>query len=141
MSDPRAQGQYQVRFAYGEQGMRELGDADLLVVADELDAEGDAVTLALAASVVRRVLDAQAERGDRVSVGVVARGRADASFAVEDVLAAGAVIDALAEAGIDHCSPEAAAVAAAYGGLKHATGHLVRASVTARLLRESADRP
>ena len=81
---------------------------------------------------------AQAERGDRVSVGVVARG-SDVSFDVADVLAAGAVVDALGAAGIDHCSPEAAAVGAAYSALKHATRHLISASVPARLARESAD--
>lgn len=136
-NDPRSQSRYQVRFGYGEAGIRELADADVLVVADELEADGSAVTLATAASVAERVLAAQTERGERVSVGVVARGREDVSFAVEDVLAAGAVIDALAEAGLDHCSPEAAAAAAAYTGLRQATGHLVSASVTARLLRES----
>lgn len=144
-SDPRAQLQYQVRFAWGSAGERELAGADLLVVADELvDADAPAApgtaTMATASAVAQRVLDAQTERGGRVAVGVVARGRADVSFAVEDLLAAGAVIDALAEVGIDHCSPEAAAAAAAYTGLRRATGHLVSASVTARLMRESAVR-
>ena len=53
-------------------------------------------------------------------------------FAVEDLLAAGAVIDALAEVGIDHNSPEAAAAAAAYTGLRRATRHLLSASASAR---------
>ena len=39
-------------------------------------------------------------------------------FAVEDLLAAGAVVDALASRGIDYASPEAAAACAAFTGLR-----------------------
>ncbi|MBI5160134.1 MAG: phosphosulfolactate phosphohydrolase, partial [Micrococcales bacterium] len=149
-ADPRAQLQYQVRFAYGPAGERELAAADVVVVADEISAPAselsapaselsdpasapasdlpgsepevpDVATIATASAVAQRILAAQTQRGDRVSVAVIARGRADVSFAVEDLLAAGAVIDALAEIGIDHCSPEAAAAAAAYIGLRRAT--------------------
>ena len=61
-------------------------------------------------------------------------------FAVEDLLAAGAVIDALADVGIDYCSPEAAAASAAFTGLKNATGHLIGASASGRQLAESGRR-
>ncbi len=106
-----------------------------------------------ASAVAERVTRLQAERGDRCVVAIVAAGadhaaRSDAAdaageawdvpgspdFAVEDLLAAGAVLDALAAVGIDHTSPEAAAACAAYTGLRRATKHLVSASEGAREL-------
>ena len=50
-------------------------------------------------------------------------------FAVEDFLAAGAVIDALGDAGIDFTSPEAAAAAGAFAFLKNASAHILSASI------------
>ncbi len=47
---------------------------------------------------------------------------------VEDLLAAGAVVDALVATGIDHTSPEAAVACAAYTGLRRAVRHLVSAA-------------
>jgi 2-phosphosulfolactate phosphatase len=83
-------------------------------------------------AVARWVLDRQAAKGDRFTIAVVAAGgvRADGTprFTVEDLLAAGAVIDALAVVGIDYCSPEAAAACAAFTSLTRATAHLVSAS-------------
>ena len=91
----------------------------------------------------RSVLARQTEKGDRFSVAVIAVGerRGDESirFAMEDLLVAGAVIDALADRGIDHCSPEAAAAAASFVGLKRAVKHLVKASETGQALA-AADR-
>jgi 2-phosphosulfolactate phosphatase len=55
-------------------------------------------------------------------------------FAVENQLAAGAVIDALATLGIDFCSPEAAASCAAFTGLRGAVAHLLTASASAQQL-------
>ena len=84
-------------------------------------------------AVAEWVLARQAEKGDRFRVAVIAAGdeRADGMrFAVEDLLGAGAVIDALAVVGIDYCSPEAAVATAAFGALKRATGHLISASVS-----------
>jgi len=75
-----------------------------------------------------------------VKVAVVAGGevRDDETvrFSVEDLLAAGAVIDALGALGIDACSPEAAAASAAYTGLSRATRHLFTASSSGVELRE-----
>jgi 2-phosphosulfolactate phosphatase len=83
-------------------------------------------------AVARWVLDRQAVKGDRFTVAVIAAGavRADGTprFTVEDLLAAGAVVDALAGIGIDYCSPEAAAACAAFTSLTRATEHLVSAS-------------
>ncbi|QEO09212.1 2-phosphosulfolactate phosphatase [Protaetiibacter larvae] len=150
MSDARTQSSYQVRFEWGAEGalavepgvhaivwVDELGTEELPPVSAEL------VTGALhnAAALGRWSLERQAELGGRFVVAVVAAGarQPDGSlrFAVEDLLAAGAVIDAIAELGIDHQSPEAAAAASAYTGLRNATRHLVSASVSARELREA----
>jgi 2-phosphosulfolactate phosphatase len=73
-------------------------------------------------------------RGERTSIAILAAGTNDGGFAVEDFLAAGALIDALATEGIDFCSPEAAAAAASFVGLRGAVGHLITASVTGREL-------
>ncbi|WIA99963.1 hypothetical protein [Curtobacterium sp. MCBA15_012] len=103
-----------------------------------------------ARAVAERVTGLQAERGDRCVVAVVAAGRtagphpdaaeaagepADTAAApdpaVEDLLAAGAVVDALVAVGIDHTAPEAAAACAAcaaYTGLRQAVRHLVSAA-------------
>lgn len=108
--------------------------------------------LANATAVAERVTSLQAALGDRCVVAVVAAGAhpgpalddvaqaagesADVPDApdpaVEDLLGAGAVIDALSAVGIDHCSPEAAAACAAYTGLRRAVRHLVTASESAR---------
>jgi len=133
--------------------MAALGaSADILVWVDELPGPSPrtpsteaalvmVANVATAGVVAEAILAAQTERGDRTSVAVVAAGarRGDGSerFAVEDLLAAGAVIDALAERGIDHSSPEAAAACASFTGLRRATAHLISASVTAQAEREA----
>jgi len=133
---------YQVRFDWAAAGAESIGDgADAVVWVDQLAATEVAVaqhplvvsgSIQNRAAVARWVLDRQAERGDRFTVAVVAAGerRADGSprFAVEDLLGAGAVIDALAAVGIDYCSPEAAAACAAYTSLAGAAAHLISAS-------------
>ncbi|WP_162942796.1 2-phosphosulfolactate phosphatase [Cryobacterium soli] len=153
MSDAQPQIKYQVRFDWGLAGFQALAaEADVVVLADELppvDAAHGFPTpvtshtvivagLATSALVADWALARQTEKGDRFSVAVIAVGerRADGSirFAMEDQLAAGAVIDALAERGIDHCSPEAAAAAASFTGLKRAVKHLVKASETGQAL-------
>ena len=149
MSDAQPQIKYQVRFDWGLAGFQALAaDADVIVLADALPAVDaglglptpvtahTVITADLAGSalVADWALARQTEKGDRFSVAVVAVGesRADGSirFAMEDQLVAGAVIDALAALGIDHCSPEAAAAAASYVGLRRAVKHLVKASET-----------
>lgn len=133
---------YQVRFDWGAAGAESIGvDADAVVWVDQLPASEVAVpqhplvasgSIQNRAAVARWVLDRQSERGDRFTVAVAAAGelRADGSlrFAVEDLLGAGAVIDALATVGIDYCSPEAAAACAAFTSLAGAAAHLISAS-------------
>lgn len=126
-------------------------DADAVVWVDQFGGEplpdfGRTVVggrLQNAAAVARWVLARQEQAGGtRFHVAVVAAGatRPDGSlrFAVEDLLAAGAIIDEISALGIDHSSPEAAAAAAAATGLRRATRHLLTASATAR---ESAPSP
>ena len=90
-------------------------------------------------AVARWILEHQRALGHRVRVAVVAGGevRDDETvrFSVEDLLTAGAVIDALGSFGIDACSPEAAAACAAYTGLSRATRHLFTASTSGVELR------
>ncbi|MCX7523159.1 2-phosphosulfolactate phosphatase [Microbacterium sp. STN6] len=95
-------------------------------------------------AVAEWILAQQVQTGDRLRVAIVAAGeeRSDGTtrFAVEDLLAAGAIIDALAAVGIDYSSPEAAAACAAFVGLRRATGHLLTASVTGQQLIDAGAR-
>lgn len=113
-----------------------LGDGTALVVAG---------SLRNAAAIARWALAQQGGRGDRFIVAVLAAGelRRDDTirFAIEDLLGAGAIIDALAEVGIDYCSPEAAAAGASFTGLRNATRNLIAASASGRELVEQGLRP
>jgi phosphosulfolactate phosphohydrolase-like enzyme len=151
VSNPHGQGTYQVRFDWGAAGADAISEgAHVIVWVDQL---GEATLVASSIDLMRATLEEadeiaavalrrQTELGGRFVIAVVAAGavRDDGSlrFAVEDLLAAGAVIDALAANGIDHQSPEAAAAASAYLGLKNATRHLISASASSRELRESS---
>jgi 2-phosphosulfolactate phosphatase len=156
VNEAQPQQAYQVRFDWGTAGFQALSaGADVVVIADALPAttangahfagvagattDGQtqhiiSASLNNRSAVADWVLARQAEKGARFSVAVVAAGerRADGTlrFAVEDLFAAGAVIDALSTLGIDHCSPEAAAASAAFVGLKQAIRHLISASET-----------
>lgn len=88
-----------------------------------------------ATAVADVVLAEQHRRGARTSIAVIAAGElvtSDAAaplrFAVEDLLGAGAVIDALGVLGLDHTSPEAAAACESFRGLRAAARHLLTAS-------------
>lgn len=151
------QQRYQVRFEWGIPGALAVGaDADVIVWVDaieelgSLSADSDALLASLpasrvllttglptAAAVAQWIVDYQLRRGDRISIAIIAAGSdrdGSARFAVEDLLGAGAVIDALAALGLDATSPEAAAAEAAYRGLARATSHLLTASTTAAVL-------
>jgi len=86
----------------------------------------------------------QDSRGERLSIAVIGAGdrRPDGStrFAVEDLLGAGSIIEELAQLGIDANSPEAATAAAAFVGLRNATGHLLSASGSGRELSDAGSR-
>lgn len=94
-----------------------------------------------AAAVARAILAEQQRRAARTSITVIACGErtsrdesAPVRFAVEDLLGAGAVIDALAELGIDHSSPEAAVAGEGFRSLRGAAKHLLTASGSGREL-------
>ncbi|WP_336628094.1 MULTISPECIES: 2-phosphosulfolactate phosphatase [unclassified Microbacterium] len=91
-------------------------------------------------AVAQWILARQHAVGHRVKVAVVAGGEVrdddTVRFSVEDLLTAGAVIDALGGLGIDACSPEAAAACAAYTGLARAARHLFTASTSGVELRD-----
>ena len=158
VSRPIEQEQYQVRFEWGEAGAQAISiGADVVVLVDVLpEAPGladsldvnDAIVVAgslrNSAAVARWALEQQADKGDRFTVAVVALGtrREDGQlrFALEDQLGAGAIIDALAAVGIDYCSPEAASAAAAFTGLRNATGHLIGASTGGRAVAKNGGR-
>lgn len=137
-----SQTSYQVRFDWGHAGATSVGgDADATIWVSQLlgvaGPDGSvAGTLESAGELGDWALARQQETDGRFRIAVVAAGapRADGSlrFAVEDLLAAGAIIDAVADRGIDHQSPEAAAAASAYRGLRTATRHLISASETSR---------
>jgi 2-phosphosulfolactate phosphatase len=158
-ADPATQAKYQVRFDQGVDGVRRIaGAADVLVWVDQVatDAAGrasganvppsvpgealDAAPIAAvvvaglhdAAAVAAWILDEQERLGRRAYLAVVAAGRADGGFAADDVLAAGAVVDALTDLGIDDTSPEAAVASFAFTGLRRAVAHLATASVSGR---------
>lgn len=136
------QAQYQVRFDWGLPGAAAISTgADAVVWVDQLPATARDLpefptvvsgSIQNCAAVADWVLQRQGGRGDRFTVAVVAAGEqhSDGSlrFAVEDLLGAGAIIDALAAVGIDYCSPEAAAACAAYTSLRRASAHLISAS-------------
>jgi hypothetical protein len=167
MHDVRAQERYQVRFEWGEAGARRIAHgAHAVVVVDELDGHGDASAAHLAAGIAQATADAgpaapavlcatetsaadaagvilrlQERLGDRCVVAVVGAGSLEPDgfrTTVEDHLAAGAVVDALAEVGIDFASPEAAAACASWQGLRRATSHLLTASTSAARAGRSA---
>ena len=139
-----------MRVDVGLDGARRIGTtAHLLVWCDAIATEPvpvDALPprlevvdarLGAASAIAQRLLALQAARGERTMVAVVAAGSPIESpdgVSVEDVLLAGAVIDALGAVGIDATSPEAAAAAAAFQGLRGAVGHMLTASVTGRAL-------
>lgn len=121
-----------------------LNGSRLAVAAAAFGVPVIAASLRNRTAVAQWILQQQVATGDRLRVAVVAAGEArdDGSirFAVEDLLVAGAVIDALAAVGIDYAAPEAAAACAAFVGLKRATGHLLTASVTGQVLIDGGDR-
>lgn len=142
-SIPSNQPQYQIRFDWGLAGAAAIAPGAHVVVwvdalpggdADPASIQHDGALLVggvgAREAIAQWVLQRQVELGDRVYIAVVAAGGPGGRFAVEDLLAAGAIIDAIAESGIDYLSPEAAAAVGAYAGLRNATAHVLSASVT-----------
>ena len=144
---------FQVVLEWGADGLARLAPADIVVVIDALRLGTRAVDVAAAAAsgalvlagglrnagaVARRIVAEQHRRGGRVRVAVIPAGdgadAAIARFAVEDQLAAGAIVAALGDLGIDHTSPEAAVACEAFRALRGAVRHLLLASGSGREL-------
>lgn len=94
-----------------------------------------------ASAVAQAIADEQERRGRRTSISIIPAGElghggAPLRFAVENLLGAGAVIDALTTRGIDHSSPEAATAGEAFRGLRGAVRHLLTASGSGQELIE-----
>ncbi|AYG03749.1 2-phosphosulfolactate phosphatase [Gryllotalpicola protaetiae] len=89
-------------------------------------------------AVARWILEHQRVLGHRAGVAIVAAGERHPGDllrpAVEDQLAAGALVGALALLGIGSPSPEATVAAASFDRLRHAAGELLAESVSARQL-------
>lgn len=116
-------------------------------VAERAAATGTLVLLGClrnATAVARAVAAEQVRTGARTSVNIIAAGELGdegaSRFAVEDLLGAGAVVDALTGIGIDHTSPEAAAVADSFRGLRGALRHLLTAAGSGQELLERGRR-
>jgi hypothetical protein len=144
-AQPAAQSKYQVRFDAGASGIDRVADVDLLIWVDALALADAGIALdspaatVIAANVTNRsavaawALDHQVQVARRVSIAVVAAAP-DGAVSAPDLLAAGAVIDALIALGIDFTSPEAAVACAAFDNLRNAVGHLFTASVDGQTL-------
>jgi 2-phosphosulfolactate phosphatase len=151
------QARFQIRFDWGVDGLSAVGvGADVVVWVDALVEAGVqppsapggvryliGADLPSARAVARWVLDLQESTGERIVISLIAAGSTRPGggyrFAVEDQLAAGAVIAELGRLGLDATSPEAAAAEAAFLGLGRATAHLLTASVTAHLPEFTAE--
>lgn len=158
------QSRYQVRFDWGMPGLERLAASDVVVLVDVLGGDIDRPeqiathaaahqpgALVLTASfrnadaTAAAALAEQQRRAARTSIAVIACGDADPTsaserFAVEDLLGAGAVVDALGALGIDHTSPEAAAAGEAFRGLRGALRHLLTASGSGQQLIDQGRR-
>ena len=150
------QDRYQVRFDWAAAGAAAIGsDADVIVWSDAIATSDEDVLAVVPEPAAVLVADIQTSvaagawivrlqhrLARRITIAVIAAGdrREDGQlrFAVEDLIAAGAVIDSLAAAGLDGTSPEAAAAEGAYRHLGRAVAHLMTASVSASVLKPEA---
>lgn len=127
---------------HGAASAAQVAAAVAQACAESTRADGRAPEVLCATSVsagdaAGRILRLQNALGDRCIVAIVGAGSLDDDgfrTTVEDHLAAGAVVDALAELGIDFSSPEAAVACAAWRALQKASGHLLTASASAARL-------
>ncbi len=137
---------YQVHFGWGISALRKyLDSADVIVWVDvlgdnqfphELLPSSRSVPILLSNleesfAVADWAVNYQLSQHRRLVFAVIGAGPAD--VALEDFLAAGAVIERLAQQGIDALAPEAAVANASYSSLERAVGHLIAASENGRL--------
>lgn len=148
---------YQVRLGWGENGLKQLEHAEIIVIVDALPDASNAPylnadlvqkakqlpkhpTVFLASLrnrkvTARAVYEEQLARGTRTAINLVLAG-ANGDFAVEDYLVAGAVGDSLSELGIDHTAPDLAVAIEGFRSLKSAVKHLFSASASGVSLKK-----
>ncbi|MGO3147829.1 MAG: 2-phosphosulfolactate phosphatase [Leucobacter sp.] len=154
MSDARSQSNYQVRLAWGRDGLTRLAESEIVVVIDAIDVvDGNqAAELAAAAAslghgpkvfigslrnataTAKAVYDEQIARLGRTSINLVLAGD-NGVFAVEDYLAAGAIGGALSALGLDHSAPDVAVATEGFRPLSRALKHLLSASASGIALK------
>ena len=123
-----------------------INGAVVAVAAADIGAIVLAGSLRNTKAVADAVLAIQHERAARTSIAVIACGErvsrdsAEVRFAVEDQLAAGAIISALSDVGIDHTSPDAAVMGEGVRALSRACVQLFLASASGRQLVEMGRR-
>lgn len=139
---PHTQSQYQVRFALGA---NEAVTADIVCWADAFalhtpPVEALTLTLRNRTALAEAILREQERRNARTSVLIVAApGTPGGAFPVANLAAAGALVESLSELGIDHTSPEAAAIRSLWVGIAPALRHLLGASGDARALAAAGE--
>lgn len=161
MTATNSQMTYQVRLGWGEAGLTQLAESNVIVIVDALesvsgDRSGNAsstdlaeralalqhrptvyrATLRNAKATATAIYEQQLAEGGRVSINLVLAGD-DGNFAVEDYLAAGAVADVLTSLGIDHSAPDVAVAAEGLRALSRAVKHLVSASAAGLALKQA----
>lgn len=137
---------YQVHFGWGITALKKyLDSADVIVwvdvlgdteFPDELVSSTSSVQILFSNleesyAVADWAVNYQLSQQRRLVFAVIGAGPAD--VALEDFLAAGAVIERLAQQGMDALSPEAAVANASFVSLEKAVGHLIAASENGRL--------
>lgn len=166
MTDPRSQSTYQVRLAWGSEGLARLAESGIVVIVDALgtpeapgahDTSGTAGELAATAAALphrptvfvgslrnatataQAIVGEQLARGGRTAINLVLAGD-HGDFAVEDYLAAGAIGDALSALGLDHSAPDVAVATEGFRPLKRALKHLLSASAAGLALAQEGRR-
>lgn len=154
MTDPSSQSTYQVRLAWGSEGLDRLAVAPVVVIVDAIGAADDLAARAVAlphrpvvftaslrnaTATAKAAYDVQIASGGRTAINLVLAGD-DGRFAVEDYLAAGAINDALTALGIDHSAPEVAVATEGFRPLTRALKHLLAASASGLALAEAGRR-
>src|SRR5690554_3015696 len=120
MTDARSQRNYQVRLAWGAEGLARLAESDIVVVVDAIGSSAALVAQAAAlenapvvfsgslrnaTATAKAVYAEQLARSGRTTINLILVGD-DGVFAIEDYLAAGAIADALTQLGLDHSAPD-----------------------------------
>lgn len=149
MTDVRSQSNYQVRLAWGAEGLARLAESDIVVVVDAIGSSEALVAQAAAlgnapvvfsgslrnaTATAKAAYAEQVARSGRTTINLILAGD-DGVFAVEDYLVAGAIADALTQLGLDHSAPDVAVATEGFRALTRALKHLFLASSSGLALK------